>query len=354
MAKTLIPTIEIIETNKVSRSIEEALELKKANPELKGVPSLLLKKINIDDKFQKVLELIKEKKYLDIGQYLAYGTLSEEFVGVDIDDFLGPDTLDIVREASAYLGLSLPETVQDNTSKLGRMMLSMLNRAVALATSEYDWNQLKFTGIVTTTPVPPLYNPLVDGFYLKLIAPGYASFESSFLSNTGNSDRYSFCDVDEYRSLIGNTDASIKKFTVRNNCICFADPTPSYLSAFKFDYKSNCPIFGTSLNITDLNVFKRWFVYDDDHTLLDEELLIKGVIWNYKKMAGQNYQAEFEDYAETLNLLRDKNSSKAIKEEYPATSAYRFRRTAVDQDERGGGPNIFGTQGLRPQGSSGV
>jgi hypothetical protein len=341
-------------------SSKESLPAKTA--EIKNVAGItnisvdILKKLDVDsEKFQTVLSLIKQKKYLDVGNFLAYGTISDNEVGADIDDYLGLDALDLAREACAFLGLPLVETLQDGTSKLGRMMLSLLNRTSALATAQYDWNQLKFTGLVTTTPIPPIYNPLVDGYYLKLIAPGYASFESSFLTNTDSGgDRYSFCSVDEYRSLIGNTDDKVKKFTIRNSCVCFADPQPAYLKAFKFDYKSYSPVFGTSLQITDLNVFKRFFVYDDDHTLLDEELLIKGIIWNYKKSQGQDYRADLDDYLETLDLLRDKNSSKAIKEEYPSTSAYRFRRTAVDQDERGGGPNIFGTQGLRPQGKAGV
>jgi hypothetical protein len=134
--------------------------------------------------------------------------------------------------------------------------------------------------------------------------------------------------------LIGNTNDKIKKFTIRNSCVCFADPQPALLKAFKFDYKSNSPIFGTSMQITDLNVFKRWFVYDDDHTLLDEELLIKGTIMYYKMASGQNYQGESEMFEQYLDLLRDKNSSQAIKNEYPGTSAYKFRRTPVDLNER--------------------
>ena len=289
-----LKTIEIEE--KINRSKDEILELKQEIPSLAKIPNFILKKLDVgSDKFQKTLTLIKLKEYRAVGEYLSYGAAPALRVGDDIDDYMGLDALDIAREACAYLGLPLPDTLQDSTSKLGRMMLSMLNRASSLATSQYDWNQLKYTGLVTTTPIPPLYNPLVDGYYLKLIAPGYASFESSFLSATSNDDRYSFCGIDEYRSLIGNTDDKVKKFTVRNNCVCFADPQPSYLKAFKFDYKSNSPVYGTSLQTTDLNVFKRFFVYDDDHTLLDEELLIKGTIWNFKKLQGQNYQGELDD-----------------------------------------------------------
>ncbi|MDR1474112.1 MAG: hypothetical protein LBS38_00255 [Endomicrobium sp.] len=134
-----------------------------------------------DKKVKKVFDLIEKRKYIDVGRFLVNGDVADknDMIGVDIDDMLGPDALDLAQESCAYLGLPMPETLQDSTSKLGRMMLSCLNRTVAYVTMQYDWNQLKFTGIVTTTPVPPLYNPLIDGYYLKLIAPGYASFESS-------------------------------------------------------------------------------------------------------------------------------------------------------------------------------
>jgi hypothetical protein len=286
-------------------------------------------------------DLLKEIKINEESRDLGNSSLGIENMprtspGENADNLTGLNALEIVRAAAAYLGLPLIETLQDPTSNLAAMMLSLLNRACGKATLEYNWSQLKFPADFAPNPAVSLWwNGYVKGYFLEVIAHGFVSFESTFL-RAANGTKYSFCSLDEYRKLENNTDASINKFTIRNKCICFADPQPPISLYFSFDYRSNWAVFSSVVRhfqVTDAE-YKRYFVYDDDLTLLDEELLIKGIILNYKKLRGENAQAEQEDYTDTLKLLIDNNSSAAIKSEHPSTLAYRFRKTSVDMDDR--------------------
>jgi hypothetical protein len=126
-------------------SDEEIKRLRETVSGIENMPDAVLKRKGWSvEKIKKVLELRKANKFLELGKYLAFGSTESIKTGdlTPIDNYLGMTALEMAREACSYLGLPLLETLQDVSSDLSSIMLSLLNRACSVATLEYDWNQL--------------------------------------------------------------------------------------------------------------------------------------------------------------------------------------------------------------------
>lgn len=235
--------------------------------------------------------------------------------------------LEMMQVVAAKVGASNLMTIEDVSTGENRLLLSALNAASNNIVNSYDWSELirksQFTADQQTET--GYYNEEVGGYELSKIAPGFIGFKNKIIVSTNSNMPYSFGTIDEY--LNSKIMPSIfKKFIIKQDCLCFLDPQPSREETFSFHYKTNLVV---KSKVGELVEYTNWFRGNNDTWILDDQLLIRGAIVEYKNSRGIDAAYDLQQYQMLLNALRDVNASNAILSEYPQNSDNAFKITAM-------------------------
>jgi hypothetical protein len=234
--------------------------------------------------------------------------------------------LEMIQTVSSRVGAAATVTIEDVSTGEHRLLLSSLNAANTNIVTGYDWSELtkeaKFSADKTAENG---WNESVGGYELSKIAPGFLGFKNKLIVSTTSNVIYSFGTIDEFlNAQIMPT--AYRKFIVKDGCLCFLDPQPATTEAFAFHYKTNLAV---KSNLSGSVEFTNWFRGNSDTWILDDQLLIRAAVVEYKNSRGIDSTYDLQQYQSLLNALRDANASKAILGEYPSNSDWAFRMSAT-------------------------
>jgi hypothetical protein len=105
-----------------------------------------------------------------------------------------------------------------------------------------------------------------------------------------------------------NLETTYRKFHFRGGNLVFE---PAYTASDAHDlifyYQNKNWVYNSSSA-----TYKTEFTEDDDTHLLNDEVLIKGLIYKYKHAKGLSYDQEFQDYQIELNRRKDRDTNPVV------------------------------------------
>jgi hypothetical protein len=169
--------------------------------------------------------------------------------------------------------------VDDDAYKLFRF----ITRSCKMIAGRYDWTVLQaeqtFTSVaqeIQTSSIPTDFKRFINDTF-------WNRSQRRIVEGPLNPQTYSYQKA--------NVNGGIRdQFRVRGNDLLIY-PAPSAGETMAYEYITN--YIGTdTLGVT----YKAAFTVDTDIPLFDDELVILGAVWRYKKAEGQDYSEEFNEY----------------------------------------------------------
>lgn len=213
--------------------------------------------------------------------------------------------LSIIQTACKRIGIAAPSAVASSTDLQVIQLLNLANEEgeeLSTGTSvglSYDWQALQteanFTTVATEsqgqiTTIAPGFKYIIDGTIWDRTRrlPAYGSLDPQTWQN--------------YKAW--GTTNPFPKYRVRGGLLLLM-PVPAAGDSYYFEYQSSnwCQSSGGTGQTA--------FAADDDVSLLDEQLMVQGLIWRWKKVKGLDYAEDFRQYqTRVLNAIaRDKESA---------------------------------------------
>lgn len=205
--------------------------------------------------------------------------------------------IDIVKQAVLSLDLEQPSVLFSSTERTWQEMAEVVNTAAQQILDEYDWSRLIRTATVTgdgsgAFPLPSDYNRMVRD--ANLWTNGLTWNPSQQVSDFNQWLEYQSYQVDTWQSRWAVFGGELNIM-----------PTLPTGEILRFGYISSSIVNGADAT---------QFTADSDTFVLDDRLLKLGIIWNWKKTKGFDYQPELAEYAEDMSKkrFRDRGAPQTI------------------------------------------
>lgn len=209
--------------------------------------------------------------------------------------------LTIVQAASSELGINAPIAVATSTDNAVIQLLNLLNREGKNLASRFNWtfltNEASFTTVATESQGA-----------IATIAPNYKSIINDTIYNrTLRRPVFGPLAPKEWQQQKAmNINGPWNQFRIRGANLLFI-PAPTAGQACDFEYVSKN--WATdSTGVTGKSAFSN----DGDLPLLDEDLLIMGLVWRWRKAKGLEYQADFQECEVKIRDAMGKDGSKPV------------------------------------------
>ena len=196
--------------------------------------------------------------------------------------------LTLIQSASDSVGVSRPSGVIASTDQNVRTMLALANTEGRELAERYEWPQLTLEASHTTlaaelqgvmTTIAPDFNFIINGTFwdrtlTQPVLGPLTPIEWQALKARTATGPYA-----QWR-LIGTS--------------LYAYPAPSAGNSWKFEYQSTlwCQSSGATGQAA--------WAADTDTGRLDENLMMMGVVWRYKKKNGLDYSEDYRTYEQKL------------------------------------------------------
>lgn len=187
---------------------------------------------------------------------------------------------DAARELSLVVPSSVAETVDDITAE---KLLRQLIRTCRFVSGRHDWQVLRREKTFTTTAAAA---------QTGAVATDLLRFIPMTMWNRTRRRR-----VDgplspaEWQAYEANINASVfDQMMMRGNAMLIT-PTPSTGHTIAYEYITR--YIGTD---ADAATERYTFTADTDLPYFDDELLITGIVWRYRKSEGLDYSEEYRDF----------------------------------------------------------
>lgn len=201
--------------------------------------------------------------------------------------------LTIAQDACDELSLATPSTLIDNdVDDTARKMLRMITRTCRQLAARYDWQSLRREHTFTTVAT-------ADQAASVPIPTDFLRFVPDSMFNRDKTWRVvgplSGAEWQAHQATL--TTRVFPSYSMRGGTILMA-PTPAAGETVAYEYITK--YIGTdTTGVTD----RTSFTVDTDLVTLDDELVMLGVIWRYRKAEGQDYAEEFREYELRINDL---------------------------------------------------
>ena len=282
------------------------------------------------------------------------------------------NALEIIQQASITLGFPKPSTISNQTDSNTQRLLGCLNRALENIIREYNWQAGKLVTTFQAHPRaegsaersgvsdPRVCDPRVGDIVPEPIrgylidtcdtgTTGFIGFATNYIYNLTQKKCITPITIDEYlesMSLGSMTQESLTlgsmthppRFTMYQNKICFF-PQPNPLDKLMFYYRSTSLVL-RSIRVNDQNdhgVYNPgvsdldtespitrgsitqgsltpkthradYFEFNSDTSLLSSQLLLRGLIWQYKYSVGDDYAESYRDYQRYLEHCKSQDA----------------------------------------------
>jgi hypothetical protein len=234
--------------------------------------------------------------------------------------------IEIIQETALRLGMLPPnddsiikfikEKDAANIDRDTQLLMGALNQAARNAAIAFNWKE--FTIRMYFYPYCNSefgWNPIVEGFDIEFIAPGYDGILSnSFYIPTEEKHRRFIENVtiDEFTIRKENDKDCRNGYIFQSGYVCFAKKLPE--TKIYFTYKTAFP-FITITSQGD-KIPSAYVVDGLDQVVMDDEVLILGTIINYKNYVGLDSQLEQALYNQFLEHLKTRSESLTVIREF--------------------------------------
>jgi hypothetical protein len=224
--------------------------------------------------------------------------------------------IDLIQEAALRLGINIPYTIQTTLEsdrsvidKNAQLLLGSLNSIAYYSTTLYDWPSMRVDGIynVKADNIKELDTNIVFPGYDKMITDGFIcniDKDRMILIQQTTEDKYVQLANMPQNEATAIDNEGFNLYILRGNRICFSRPLKNG-STLRCVYKTRFPVVDA---VTKKPVPR--FTNDNDLSYIDSELLVIGIILNYKSYIGDDYRKEaqvFDEYAKYLKSTRAGN-----------------------------------------------
>ena len=207
--------------------------------------------------------------------------------------------LQIVQQACGRLGLNQPTAVVSSTDPAVLQYLSLLNEEGEELADRYQWQALTLEASFTTVAQENQGN-------LDTIAPGWRSIINNTIWNFTLRRRVfgprSQQQWEQIKAMY--TQTLWNQYKIQGNQLLFvADPAAGELCKFQYVSKN----WATDAAGTTT---KDSFTADSDLPVLDDNLMILGLIWRWRKAKGLDFSAEYKQWDDKANLTYGRDGTK--------------------------------------------
>ncbi|MCL2389299.1 MAG: hypothetical protein FWC85_02820 [Elusimicrobia bacterium] len=218
------------------------------------------------------------------------------------------NALEIVQQAAITLGYEPVTSIENPQNPNAQRLVGALNRATEEVLKCYDWQAL-ICQTTFLTDDSSIYNSSLKGYDLSRIAPNFDTFITSYLYDYTSKCIIASITYDAYqfglsRQLSGSARRS---FILKDNHICFMPDFAGSRAEIGFVYKTAKPIVNSS---TGTRIYKEFFNRNDDESILDSKLLLRGLLWKFKAEMGYDYAESYRDFQSFLGKLKDQDSNR--------------------------------------------
>lgn len=195
--------------------------------------------------------------------------------------------LQLAQETMSRVGFASPASVMSGND-IAYQMRGMINETAADLRRRHDWSALREAGEITTTA-----DRLQETFLTN--HPDFAKLVPDTVWNTTNQQFMSgpLSPVRWNRLIASGVSPWAYSFRLRAGALEI--PAPTAGETITFEYISNYWVTDSA------GTPKAAFTLDTDKTRLDDELLILGAKWRFKKEKGLEYGEDFNDYEKAVS-----------------------------------------------------
>jgi hypothetical protein len=194
--------------------------------------------------------------------------------------------LTICQDAAKLIGITAPDAVTSSTDTSTIQLEAVANQEGRAQVQKYRWEVLIKEGSHTTIAAE-------SQGAMTTIATDFGRFSNNTLWNRTTNRRYFGPITDsEWQRILAVVSGGITNyFRIRGGNLLM-HPTPTVGQSVKFEYVSTDWV--DTSGGTTANADK--FTADSQTTVLEEELVILGVVWRFLKLKGLPYDQQFVDY----------------------------------------------------------
>lgn len=191
--------------------------------------------------------------------------------------------LDVVKQAATQLGLEIPSVVFTNTTRTWIDVQNTINRCAYQILDEYDWERLKQIHVLNGDGAQEDFD-FPDDFY-RMTRDARLWDSASPAWNVGQVQSEAWLALDQNKNVSWRSLWTIFGGQMHFRPALYSEQT------VRFFYISKNIVSGD----------KTEFTADTDAFVLDEKLLRKCLVYNWKKDKGMDYAADLQEYQEALS-----------------------------------------------------
>tara|TARA_R100001086_G_scaffold87888_1_gene42957 strand:- start:406 stop:1116 length:711 start_codon:yes stop_codon:yes gene_type:complete len=198
--------------------------------------------------------------------------------------------LTICQDAANLIGITAPDAVTSSTDTSTIQLEACANQEGRSQVQKYSWEVLIQEGSHTTIAAE-------SQGAMTTIATDFGRFSNQTLWNRTTDRRYyGPITAAKWQQILAVVSGGITNyFRIRGGNLLM-HPTPTAGESVKFEYVSKNWVDtsgGTSANADK-------FSGDSQTTVLEEELVVLGVVWRFLKLKGLPYDQQFIDYQNSM------------------------------------------------------
>jgi|TARA_R110002020_G_scaffold61820_1_gene165948 hypothetical protein len=210
--------------------------------------------------------------------------------------------LTICQDAAKIIGITAPDAVTASTDTSVIQLEAAVNQEGRAQVRKYKWEVLIKEGSHTTLAAE-------SQGAMTSIASDFGRFSNNTLWNRTTDRKY-------YGPITGSEWQEIKAvvsggitnyFRIRTGNLLM-NPTPTAGQSVNFEYVSKNWVDTSGGSTANADKFSG----DSQTTVLEEELIVLGVVWRFLKLKGLPYEQQFMDYQTRLTEYTNQDGAKPI------------------------------------------
>jgi uncharacterized protein (DUF1330 family) len=199
--------------------------------------------------------------------------------------------LTICQDAANIIGITAPDSVTASTDTSVIQLEASVNQEGRAQVQKYGWQVLVKEGSHTTLAAES------QGTMIS-IASDFGRFSNDTMWNRTTNRRYYGPITDSrWQQILAVVSGGITNyFRIRGGNLLM-HPTPTAGESVKFEYVSKYWVDTTGGSTADADKFSG----DSQTTVLEEELIVLGVVWRFLKLKGLPYDQQYVDYTNRVS-----------------------------------------------------
>ena len=199
--------------------------------------------------------------------------------------------LTICQDAANIIGITAPNSVTASTDTSVIQLEASVNQEGRAQVQKYGWQVLVKEGSHTTVATES------QGTMIS-IASDFGRFSNDTMWNRTTNRRYYGPITDSrWQQILAVVSGGITNyFRIRGGNLLM-HPTPTAGESVKFEYVSKYWVDTTGGSTADADKFSG----DSQTTVLEEELIVLGVVWRFLKLKGLPYDQQYVDYTNRVS-----------------------------------------------------